>query len=273
MVVSKEIYIESIKKYVREREYTDYIMPIWLPFIPVILAIISSIWITIVTLITSFSMSSVFKEKVMASEYKVIVEAYRPQLAMIPMAFMSFISFLLIISLIVEVYVLYKWIDRRNKHFKRVKIMFREVLDYLRRVGSGKAEPHVGLAERTLRDAEYEETDRSPIIWIILSIFIPFIIFYIYHFLHKDFYKHEKREDGIADDIGKAVATLGGNEVRIRRVNPIPYRSTILYLVLTIITLGFFGLYWVYTLTVDPNNHFMEHRRWEDELIKALEAL
>ena len=134
-------------------------------------------------------------------------------------------------------------------------------------------ESYLSGAERTLRDAEYEESEKSPAVWIVLSILVPFLIFYVYHFLNKDFYKHERHEDHVMEDLNRAIQELGGEPVRVRRIQAIPDRSTVVYIVLTIVTMGLFVLYWVYTLTKDPNQHFMEHRRWEDDLLSSFEKL
>ncbi|MEM1713372.1 MAG: DUF4234 domain-containing protein [Desulfurococcaceae archaeon] len=59
---------------------------------------------------------------------------------------------------------------------------------------------------------------------------------------------------------------------RIEEFNIVPDRSTLLYLILTIVT-GIFLIYWVYTLTKDPNKHFESHSVLERELVTALKQL
>ena len=56
-------------------------------------------------------------------------------------------------------------------------------------------------------------------------------------------------------------------------VQTMPDRNTVLYIVLTIVTLGLFLLYWVYVVTNDPNKHFAVHRSVEQNLVRALEEL
>ncbi|MFQ5950797.1 MAG: DUF4234 domain-containing protein, partial [Candidatus Geothermarchaeales archaeon] len=58
--------------------------------------------------------------------------------------------------------------------------------------------------------------------------------------------------------------------VTLRRDRPMPERSVVLYLVLSIVTLGIFGIYWLYTLIDDPNLHFRHHIHTEDDALGAL---
>ena len=58
-----------------------------------------------------------------------------------------------------------------------------------------------------------------------------------------------------------------------RRETILPDRSFVLYLILTIITLGIFGIYWLYVLLKDPNEHFKHHILVEDRLLGQLESV
>ncbi len=124
-------------------------------------------------------------------------------------------------------------------------------------------------------EMEVEENERSAVLWALIQ-FVPyvggFLLLYVYHFLNKDFWKHERREDQFLNALSSILAKHGVNFTYVR-MHTIPDRSTLLYVILLFVTIGLFGLYWVYTLTKDPNNHFMEHRRWEDTLLNALRSL
>lgn len=97
-------------------------------------------------------------------------------------------------------------------------------------------------------------------------------ILYIFYFLTGDFYKHERWEDGMLSDIERALSTLGVQFV-FHRNDAIPHRSYVLYIVLTIFTLGIFGLYWEYVLITGPNNHFTNHAIFEPAIIQAITPL
>ena len=87
----------------------------------------------------------------------------------------------------------------------------------------------------------------------------------------KDFYRHERREDGFWEDISKIFGNLEVSFTPPRRMNPIPNRSFILYLILSIITLGIFGIYWLYVLIKDPNEHFKHHVQVDEQLLATVE--
>jgi len=127
--------------------------------------------------------------------------------------------------------------------------------------------------ERTVREANVEETEKSAILWSVLSAFVPFVQLYVYYFLMKDFYRHEHREDGFWEDLSRTMNKLDINFSVPRRTEAMPYRSFVLYLILTIITVGLFGVYWVYVLLKDPNDHFKYHVEAESQLLSALESV
>lgn len=272
MVMSKEVYLESMRRYIREKVETDYIMPIWLPFIPILLSLVAVILFILIAASTAMlEVKGSFEE--IPTGMMITPEQHLGEIFLRGLGILVFV--LALAGGIINIYVLYKWIDRRNKHFRRIRLLFVEVISYIRSLGrtSERAENYISSIERSLREAEIEESEKNPIIWIVLSILVPFLIFYVYHFLNKDFYKHERREEYIIEDLNRVLAEVGGGGLTIRRVQTVPDRSTAIYLALSILTLGIFVLYWVYTLTKDPNEHFLEHRKWEEEMLRALESL
>jgi hypothetical protein len=53
----------------------------------------------------------------------------------------------------------------------------------------------------------------------------------------------------------------------------VPQRSVTLYVIVTIISGGIFGIYWLYALIEDPNKHFIQHVSLEDSLMEKLPQL
>ncbi len=179
-----------------------------------------------------------------------------------------------IISFIVSIVLIYKLVDRRNTHFKRQTFLMEDTIKLLRKIAEEKktsVETELSLCERTLREARAEETERSAVLWAILSAVIFIATWYVYYFLMKDFYKHERREDEFWEDISKILSKLGISFSPPRRMNPLPNRNFILYLILSIITIGIFGIYWLYVLIKDPNEHFRYHASIDEELFTTLE--
>ena len=170
----------------------------------------------------------------------------------------------------------YKLVKRRNTHFKRQQFLFEDVTSAVRTIAEKKGvdvEAGLSSCNRTVREARAEETEKGAVLWAILSAIIFFAEWYVSYFLMKDFYKHERREDGFWDDLSKVIDKCGVTFSLPRRTEIIPNRSFVLYLILTIITLGLFGIYWLYVLLKDPNEHFKYHIQAEDELLSALESV
>ena len=184
-----------------------------------------------------------------------------------------------IISFIVSIILRYKLVKRRNTHFKRQSFLYEDLTSAVKTTAEKKGvDVKVGLSacDRTVREARAEETEKSAVLWAILSA-IPWIgtlaEWYINYFLMKDLYKHERREDGLWEDVSKVLNKTDVTFSLPRRREVTPDRSFVLYLILTIITLGLFGIYWVYVLLKDPNEHFKYHVQVEDELLSALETV
>ncbi len=251
--------LDRIEEYVRRREFTDYIMPLWLPFLPMIIFLIADV------IFFASLYAHTVKSTVTFEYYRLygiddeIVEA-------LGWTTIVLLFLLYLLSCIINVYVIYKWIWRRNEHFKRVKLLFNAIKDLLKERGY-----NVSRLEMVCMEIEVEETEKNAVLWTLLP-FVPYVgwilLIYVYHFLNKDFYRHERREDYYLNVLSSLLPDFS-----YVRYNQIPERNTILYFVLTLVTFGFFGFYWIYTLTNDPNNHFIEHRRWEDQLLNVLRRL
>jgi len=184
-----------------------------------------------------------------------------------------------IISFIVSIILRYKLVNRRNTHFKRQSFLYEDLISAVKTIAGKKGvDITVGLSacDRTVREARAEETEKSAVLWAILSA-IPWIgtliEWYINYFLMKDLYKHERREDGFLEDVSKVLSKTDVAFSLPKRREATPDRSFVLYLILTIITLGLFGIYWIYVLLKDPNEHFRYHVQVEDELLSALETI
>lgn len=193
-------------------------------------------------------------------------------------------------------YVLYRLVRRRNTHFGRQSMLYEDLEKAAREV-SGKKGIDVSVQLNNLnllrREAQLDETPRDPVLWSVILVFaagfantfssfnltggpvstfgaalIPaFAMYYVYYFLMKDMFRHERREDWFFAEFTRIFAALGVNIAFPQRLSPIPDRSLIVYIILTIITVGFFGVYWVYVLISDPNNHFRYQSMVEDTIM------
>jgi flagellar basal body-associated protein FliL len=183
-----------------------------------------------------------------------------------------------LVAEILYLYFFYMLIRRRNQHFPRQHRFLGDLVAVLRPAAAKKGvniDALLGSFESTLRQQQAEETEKSAVLWVVLML-VPIVsiiaILYVLYFLTVDFYKHERWEDGTLSDIEKALALMGVQFI-FHRSNSIPHRNYVLYIIVSIITLGIFGLYWEYTLIKDPNNHFINHAVYEPQLIQLVTPL
>lgn len=173
-------------------------------------------------------------------------------------------------------YVLYKLLERREQHFERMASLRRHLLDILRaRAGAdgrgeelGPALDELGQLDRgaASRDRYGEKT---PVLWLVLGILTGVTNFYVYYFLNDDFYAHGASESAFFDKAASLMAALG-IDWDAPAMAAVPKRPFARYLLLTLLTLGLYGIYWWYTLITDPDRHFEAHNRWEPGLRAAL---
>ncbi len=174
-----------------------------------------------------------------------------------------FLIFVAVVGGILSIYLIYLLVARRTEHFMRQRGILTSVAAVLKEKGKETKE-----LDTILYDVEREERPRGAGLWVILSLVTAIAALYVYHFLNKDFYKHERREDEALTYL-RTTLSLDVSS----RVEAITNRSTALFIILSIITLGLFSIYWVYTVIKDANNHFKNHIGWEDRLVTAIEAL
>jgi len=175
------------------------------------------------------------------------------------------------------IYILYKLMDRRLQHFERMVSLRGHLIEVLRAQAeaSGKtAEVEQDLSqlegihlEATARDRAGE---KSPVLWLVLTIVFSLVAYYVYYFLNDDFRAHEANEQQFMTKASEIMAKLGMVQQPIVPTMVVPERNFVMYLLLTLVTCGIYGIYWWYTLITDPNLHFDNHTAWETQLSTAL---
>ncbi|WP_048061451.1 DUF4234 domain-containing protein [Hyperthermus butylicus] len=265
-------YLANIRSLVERARETDYVMPIWLPYLPLLIVLASMFGIFIV--LAASEAKPVWE--IRHGEPGFAVGEYsrdNVEFALDIGAIFLFLA-MLIAGLIVQAYVVYKWIDRRNKHFARTHALYENIVEYLEALGI--QEPEIAQMRSIVQEMRYREPHRSPVLWLILII-IPVTIvsliaqLYVYHFLTRDYYEHEVREQMFYRQLSELLKRHGVYLEPPEQT--VPDRNTVLYIILSIVTLGLFFLYWVYVMTEDPNRHFTAHSGVEQNLIRALESL
>jgi hypothetical protein len=139
----------------------------------------------------------------------------------------------------------YRMVDSRNKHFARESALEQQVADYLRR--QGKEPPEVA-----------HPLDMNAKAWA-ASIILIIPAFIIDYYLSRDLYIHEKHQD---DFLAAAFPT------RMFMPQTIPIRK---YALITIVTLGVGGIYWLYKIVNNYNAHFKAQWKLEKEIARLME--
>lgn len=230
---------------IEESRRTDYVMPTILPFLPAILLSIGIVMIVV-------------------GGFTVAVSRGLRGGGLVSVGVV-----LLLVAIALNFYVVYRWVKRRNEHFRRSLAFFEAITEVSELLNLGRA-PLIRSRLNELREVNSRMRDA---VANTILIIVPLYIYYVFHFLNKDFHKHSEKERlllaELLDEVRARVPTF------IRRVDEfteVPERSTFLYLILTIIT-GLFLLYWVYTLTKDPNKHFESHAVLERDIVAALREI
>ena len=102
---------------------------------------------------------------------------------------------------------------------------------------------------------------------------LAFIVFlYLAGSLMRTIYTHEMRWKGFENSISIALRRLGVYPRLTTRPSDIRERNFMLYLFFTIITYGFFQIYWIYAMIKDMDAHLESQGHFEDELTAVLKS-
>jgi len=264
------VEIENLKKDAHMRTFTDTNMTIWWIIVYLLPIIASVVWtVVFVSVLISYIISLVQLPPI-PSELPPF--PWTPLLS----AATAGLYLAVIASFILFIILTYRLVKRRNHHFRRQTLLFEDITAAIKKTTMKKgvdAEFDLGSLDRTLREIKAEETEseKSAMLWAILIPLNGLALLYVWYFLMKDFSKHERREDAFWTEISKILNKSGIKLEVPTRTDPLLERSFALYLTLTIITAGLFGIYWLYTLLKDPNVHFRYHTKIEDQILPLLE--
>ena len=181
--------------------------------------------------------------------------------------------FLYFVVLILVAWMVFKLVSRRNTHFNRQLLLQEDIISMAREMSAKKgvdASILLNNLDRSVREARLEEVEKNATLWAIMVFVSGLGILYAGYFLMRDFFRHERREDVFINDMLRTFNAIGVPMNFPYRNPPIPDRSFALYFVLTLITGSIFGVYWVYVLVSDPNNHFRQQMLIEDTIMAQL---
>ncbi len=139
----------------------------------------------------------------------------------------------------------FRLVDNRNRHFRREARLEQEISEFLKK--QGKQSPEVASL-----------CDMNPRIWVV-SLVLIFPVFLLMYRLSKDLYLHEKHLDGFLS---------AAFPQRMFMPQTIPIKK---YVLITIVTLGIGGVYWLYRIVNNYNMHFGAQWKVEQEVNRIME--
>ncbi len=140
----------------------------------------------------------------------------------------------------------YRMINSRNKHFRREANLEKQIVEFLRK--QGKEPPQTADASRDMNAAAWAA-----------SIILVVPVFIIAYFLSKDLLAHEKHQDQFLADAFPE---------RMFMPQTIPIKK---YALITIVTLGVGGVYWLYKIVNLYNAHFKAQWKIEKDIARLME--
>lgn len=171
-------------------------------------------------------------------------------------------------------YIIYKLVQRRDEHFRRMAGVVDASIAQLRAKAQGREDAIAGelsqLEQIRLQMATMS-AERGAAIWLVICIFTSLVGYAIlYYLLMKDYVEHDAVEAQFFTVMSSALAKLGLAGQASQAVPNVPQREFVTYLILTIVTCGIYGFYWMYVMIKDFNEHFMAQVSWEDFILAAL---
>jgi flagellar biogenesis protein FliO len=141
----------------------------------------------------------------------------------------------------------YRLIKNRNHHFKREEPLKEQVTKYIEQ-----------QQNRTVPETSKQPREINPKIWT-AAIILIIPVFIITYLLSKDLALHEKEQEKI---LAQAFPE------RIFMTQTIPIKT---YAIITIVTLGFGIIYWLYKIVNQYNAHFKAQLQVEKKIASLME--
>lgn len=134
--------------------------------------------------------------------------------------------------------------------------------------------PLLGLAlQNTAAIQENNDLyEDSMMIYLPLALIHAVLLLYMLHLLTSDILEHHRDTTDSAMMAKVALARAGVTAGRVEEGTSLPVRSSALYVIASILTLGIFLVYWWYSVIKDANTHYEQQARFEDQLLQLLSA-
>jgi len=115
---------------------------------------------------------------------------------------------------------------------------------------------------------------RDPTIWLILDFFTSGIARIVaYCLLDGDLVTHDHAEGAIEAELSEIYNRLGAVTAPPDPARLSGRQNYVARIIVTIVTCGIYGFWWLYDLMIEWNQHFEHNWRWEDGLAASVQTL
>jgi len=171
------------------------------------------------------------------------------------------------------IYIIYKLVQRRDEHFKRMAGVVDASIAQLKAKAQGREGEIAGelsQLEGIRMEMATMAVERGAAIWLLICLFTGIGSLILYYLLMQDYVKHDQLEAQYFTVMSSALAKLGLTGQAGQAVPNVPQREYVTMLLLSIVTCGIYGFYWMYVMIKDFNDHFLAQVAWEDFILQAL---
>ena len=175
-------------------------------------------------------------------------------------------------------FVIYKLMERRDLHLARMANVVNTSVALVKEKAqiAGKSElisQELAQLDMAQREMYEQSRERGAVLWLVLGFVTMGICTIIgYYFIMDDFARHDQLEAQYFTLMSSILAKLGLSAQQSQAAPTIPDRNFVTFLLLSIVTCGIYGFYWIYVMILDGNNHVEAQVQWEDYIYSALAA-
>lgn len=170
-------------------------------------------------------------------------------------------------------YIIYKLVERRDEHFKRMAGVADASIAQLRAKAQGREDliaPELQQLEQVRMQMATMAGERGAVIWLLICIFTGVGQFILWYLLMQDYAQHDVVEAQFFTLMSSALAKLGLAGEAGQAIPSMPQREYMTFLLLTIVTCCIYSWYWLYVMIKDFNGHLTAQVPWEDFLVTTL---
>jgi hypothetical protein len=170
-------------------------------------------------------------------------------------------------------YIIYKLVQRRDEHFKRMAGVAGAAIEQLKVKAQGREgliAPEMQQLDQCRMQMQTMSAERGAAIWLLICVFTGIGQLILWYLLMQDYEQHEAVECQFFTLMSSALSKLGLAGEAGQAIPVVPHREYVTYLILSIVTCGIYAFYWLYVMIKDFNEHFTAQVPWEDFLVTAL---